>query len=72
MSTNYNAYSVKFSPFLENRIAVSTAQNFGIIGNGKQHIFDVSGCLVPGSGNATSLPPAWLAFRDAAVSVLLV
>ena len=39
--TAFNAYSVKFSPFIENRIAVSTAQNFGIIGNGKQHIFDV-------------------------------
>lgn len=40
--TAFNAYSVKFSPFVENRIAVSTAQNFGIIGNGKQHVFDVS------------------------------
>lgn len=33
---------VKFSPFLENRIAVATSQNFGIIGTGRQHILDVS------------------------------
>ena len=40
--TAFNACSVKFSPFLEQRFAASTAQNFGIIGNGRQHIFDVS------------------------------
>ncbi|KXZ54096.1 hypothetical protein GPECTOR_5g20 [Gonium pectorale] len=40
--TAFNAYSVKFSPFFEGRIAVATAQNFGIIGNGKQHVFEVS------------------------------
>eukprot|EP00798_Chlamydomonas_sp_ICE-L_P022845 gene22845-30019_t len=40
--TAHQAYSVKFSPFLENRITVSTAQNFGIIGNGRQHVFDVT------------------------------
>lgn len=39
--TAFNAYSVKFSPFLENRFAVATAQNFGIIGNGRQHVFEV-------------------------------
>lgn len=39
--TAFNAYSVKFSPFIPSRIAVSTAQNFGIIGNGKQHVFEV-------------------------------
>ncbi|GLC46092.1 peroxisomal targeting signal 2 receptor [Pleodorina starrii] len=40
--TAFNAYSVKFSPFFEGRIAVATAQNFGIIGNGKQHVFEVA------------------------------
>jgi hypothetical protein len=43
--TAFNAYSVKFSPFLEGRIAVATAQNFGIIGNGKQHVFEVRGIV---------------------------
>ena len=39
--TAFNAYSVKFSPFHDNRLAVATAQNFGIIGNGRQHVFEV-------------------------------
>ncbi len=34
---------VEWSPFDENKLAVSTAQNFGIIGNGKQHVFTVKG-----------------------------
>uniref|UniRef100_A0A7S0V849 Peroxin-7 n=1 Tax=Polytomella parva TaxID=51329 RepID=A0A7S0V849_9CHLO len=38
--TGFNGCSVKFSPFLENRLAVATAQNFGIIGNGRLHILD--------------------------------
>ena len=31
----FNGYSVKFSPYHEGRLAVATAQNFGIIGNGQ-------------------------------------
>mmetsp|Transcript_26304 Transcript_26304/g.36345 ORF Transcript_26304/g.36345 Transcript_26304/m.36345 type:complete len:318 (+) Transcript_26304:1-954(+) len=38
--TAYNGYSVKFSPFYENRLAVATAQNFGIIGNGRQYVLE--------------------------------
>lgn len=34
-------YSVKFSPFEEDKIAVATSQNFGIIGNGKQYVLQV-------------------------------
>jgi len=40
---SFNGYSVKFSPFEEGRIAVATAQNFGIIGNGRQYVLQVSG-----------------------------
>eukprot|EP00897_Mesotaenium_endlicherianum_P010692 jgi/Mesen1/9651/ME000671S09013 len=40
--TNYNGYSVRFSPFVENRLAVATAQNFGIIGNGRQHVLELT------------------------------
>lgn len=36
--TPFNGYSVKFSPFFENRLAVATAQNFGILGNGRLHV----------------------------------
>jgi hypothetical protein len=39
--TSFNGYAVKFSPFIENRIAVATAQNFGIIGNGRQYVLEV-------------------------------
>ena len=37
----YNGYAVKFSPFVENRVAVATSQNFGIIGNGRQLVLQV-------------------------------
>ena len=40
--TQFNGYSVKFSPYNEGRIAVASAQNFGIIGNGRQYVLDVS------------------------------
>ncbi|KAJ7566951.1 hypothetical protein O6H91_02G125000 [Diphasiastrum complanatum] len=38
----YNGYSVEFSPFLETRLAVASAQNFGIIGNGRQHVLELA------------------------------
>ena len=38
----FNGYSVQFSPYLEGRVAVATAQNFGIIGNGKQHVLELT------------------------------
>lgn len=43
--TTFNGYAAKFSPFVENRLAVATAQNFGIIGNGRLHILEVSQCV---------------------------
>uniref|UniRef100_A0A2N9ES46 Uncharacterized protein n=1 Tax=Fagus sylvatica TaxID=28930 RepID=A0A2N9ES46_FAGSY len=42
--TPFNGYSVKFSPFYESRIVVATAQNFGILGNGRIHVLG-SGCV---------------------------
>lgn len=41
---NFNCCSVEFSPFIERRFAVATAQHFGVIGNGCQHVLE----LVPG------------------------
>ncbi|CAN7093819.1 hypothetical protein BRARA_I02905 [Brassica rapa] len=38
----FNGYSVKFSPFYESRLAVATAQNFGILGNGRIHVLELS------------------------------
>jgi len=40
--TEFNGYAVKFSPFEEDKIAVATAQNFGIVGNGKQYVLQVT------------------------------
>ncbi|RYR36166.1 hypothetical protein Ahy_A10g051197 isoform A [Arachis hypogaea] len=40
--TPFNGYSVKFSPFYEDRLAVATAQNFGILGNGRLHVLSLS------------------------------
>ena len=39
--TPFNGCSVEFSPFLQNRLAVATAQYYGIIGNGRQHVLDL-------------------------------
>ena len=41
----FNGYAIRFSPFEEGRIAVATAQNFGIIGNGRQYVLQV--CILP-------------------------
>ena len=41
--TQHNGYSLAFSPFLEGRVAVTTSQNFGIIGNGVQYVLDQRG-----------------------------
>lgn len=43
--TAFQGYSLKFSPFEDGRIAVATAQNFGIIGNGKQYVLQASACF---------------------------
>ena len=37
----FNGYSVKYSPFESNKLAVATAQHFGIVGNGRQYILNV-------------------------------
>ncbi|KAK9866651.1 hypothetical protein WJX84_002150 [Apatococcus fuscideae] len=38
----FNGYSVKFSPFEDGRLAVASSQNFGIIGNGRQHVLQMT------------------------------
>ena len=51
--TAFNGYAVKFSPFEEGRIAVATAQNFGIIGNGRQYVLQVGSLLHGPHSNTT-------------------
>lgn len=38
----YNGYSVKYSPFFDSRIAVATAANFGLVGNGRIYILGLT------------------------------
>jgi len=45
--------AVKFSPFQERLLAVSTAQNFGIVGNGRLHILEAT----PQGSRGAWLPP---------------
>ena len=45
---DYMGYSCEWSPFDENRLAVATAQNFGIVGQGKQYVLQLkNGMLQP-------------------------
>jgi peroxin-7 len=34
----FNGYAVKYSPFIDNRIAIGAAANFGLVGNGRLFI----------------------------------
>lgn len=37
----YNGYGVKYSPFFDNKLAVATAANYGLVGNGKLFILGI-------------------------------
>lgn len=39
---NYAGSSVQYSPFLDNRLAVGASANFGLVGNGKLFILDLT------------------------------
>ncbi|CEI85675.1 hypothetical protein RMCBS344292_00132 [Rhizopus microsporus] len=39
----FNGYSLKWSPFFENKLAVATASNFGLVGNGRLFIINMMG-----------------------------
>lgn len=38
----YNGSAVKYSPFFDNRLAVSTSANFGLVGNGRLFILELT------------------------------
>ncbi|KAI4216384.1 MAG: hypothetical protein LQ351_001394 [Letrouitia transgressa] len=38
----FNGYSVRYSPFFDSRIAVASAANFGLVGNGRLHILSLT------------------------------
>lgn len=37
----YNGYGVRYSPFFDNKLALATAANFGLVGNGKLFILGI-------------------------------
>ena len=37
----YSGYGVQYSPFYDNKLAVATGSNFGLVGNGKLFILDI-------------------------------
>lgn len=37
----YNGYSVKYSPYFDNKLAVATAANFGLVGNGRLYVLSI-------------------------------
>lgn len=37
----YNGYGVQYSPFFDNKLAVATAANYGLVGNGRLFILDI-------------------------------
>ena len=39
--TPFMGYACEWSPFEQNKLAIATAQHFGVVGNGKQHIIQV-------------------------------
>lgn len=38
----FNGYGVKYSPYFDSRIAVATAANFGLVGNGRLYILGLT------------------------------
>lgn len=72
--TTFNGYSVKFSPFIEGRLAVATAQNFGIIGNGRLHILEVGDAvaLLPGPHWTADRAYGFTALPPFSISLLVV
>ena len=34
----FNGFAVKYSPFFDSRIAVASAANFGLVGNGRLYV----------------------------------
>lgn len=41
-TTGYSGYSVKYSPFVNDSLAVATAANFGLVGNGRLYILGLT------------------------------
>ena len=38
----FNGSAVKYSPFLDNRLAVAASANFGLVGNGRLYVLELT------------------------------
>lgn len=38
----FQGYAVKYSPFFDNRIAVAASANYGLVGNGRLYILELT------------------------------
>lgn len=38
----FNPYAVKYSPYYDNKIVVGTSANFGIVGNGRTFVLNLT------------------------------
>ena len=38
----FNGYAVQYSPFFDNKLAVATASNYGLVGNGRLYVLDIA------------------------------
>lgn len=38
----FNGYAVKYSPFFDSKIAVASSANYGLVGNGRLHILNLT------------------------------
>ena len=41
-TTGFNGYAVQYSPFFDNRLAVASSANFGLVGNGRLHVLRIT------------------------------
>ena len=37
----FQGYAVKYSPFLNDQIALASSANFGLVGNGRLYVFEL-------------------------------
>ena len=38
----FQGYAVKYSPFFDNRLAVAASANYGLVGNGRLYILELT------------------------------
>ena len=68
---DFAGYSMAWSPFLPNRLAVAASQYYGIVGNGRKTLFDGRKRLTLRSSLLSSLISSSLLFSSLLFSSLL-